>query len=598
METSLMNLLCSTPSCRIQPGPSSSQGKASGGSSFSSILHGSLNQGHGTTFCGSTAPEISPPTKSLASDDALSRSLDVIDALAYLPVLLAAQSQVNSAQTDIGNALFSPDDVESLLDAIANALETGDTEGLRKTLGENKGLQSLLSRQEAGAASLLRSQAQDTSDQAGNALQGWDSVSNAIASLIAALDAVNGGTSAESPQSIRNYGMTETPSRDGEGAASGEKSGKKETEITSSAAGSDDAPGNTMFPGVVLPNLLAKTDTAVEHSTPPETSSTEVSSGLSSFLAQQERAYQGAGMKADGTASRAGSSKGDNQPKGANSLFEDDAVPGEAKTDRSSGTVSAPGKIFEVLYARAEDTSGSSKNTGETSARLDGSIQGERHKTVAPGDIPVKQTVQGQGQAQEKQVEAEKTGSAAGKAVLAEETVFEDLKSRKEKSSHSDESAGPSDSNEKANVLIHDSTKATTSAQKSGQTGQAAPSQASAMIHKIEELAESYSSRNQSADMVLRLKVDEKESLVVGLRSQGDRVVVDVKGASDGLMSALQSQKDSITRELESKQIYTTINVEINGDGNPKRQGQGQRQNRNGKEDNETDFGGIFNTLT
>jgi len=594
METSLMNLLCSTPSCRIQPGPSSSQGKAAGGSSFSSILHGSLNRGHGTTFYGSTVPEITPPAKSPASDDALSRSLDVIDALAYLPVLLAAQSQVNSAQADIGNALFSSDDVGSLLDAIANALETGDTEGLRKTLEENKSLQDILSKQEAGASWLLPGETQDSSGPGANTGQGWDSVSNAIASLIAALDAANGGTSAESPQSARNYGMAEDQaSRDGDHTAPGEGSGKEGAQNASNAAGDSDAAANTMFLGVVLPNLVAaKPDTAAEDSTPAETSSTQISSGSGSFLAQ-EKAYQGAGIKANGASSRTVSSKGNGQPSGTNSLSEDHALPGEAKTDRASDTVE-PGKLFEVLYARAQDGSGTGKDTGEASATLNGNIKGEQHNTVAPGDIPAGQAAR----APEKQIEAEKTGSAAGKTVLTEETVFADLKNRKEKSSHSDESASPSDTNEKANVLIHDSAKATTSSQKSSQTGQAAASQASAMVHKIEELAESYSSKSQSMDMVLRLKVDEKESLVVGLRSQGDRVFVDVKGASDGLLSALQSQKDLITRELESKQIYTTINVEINGDGNPNGQNRRQQHDRSGKEDNETDFGGIFNTLT
>ena len=97
--------------------------------------------------------------------------------------------------------------------------------------------------------------------------------------------------------------------------------------------------------------------------------------------------------------------------------------------------------------------------------------------------------------------------------------------------------------------------------------------------------------------MVLRLNVDEKESLVVGLRSQGDKVLVEVRGASDGLMSALQSQKDLITRELENKQIYTTINVEINQDGGSNGRGQRERRKQNGDENEQGDFRGILDTL-
>ena len=591
METSLMNLLCSTPSCQIQPGTNPAQGKSSGGSSFSSLLQGSLGRGYGAPRCG-TASEGVSHTGNLPSDDALSRSLDVIGALAFLPVLLTAQPQVTDAAADFRTGLFSVDALNDLLDAIANALETGDMEGLRKTLGENKNLQDLLSGQGMGNANLLPGEGSDSSDSAAKTGQTNSSVSNDVASLIAALDALHSGASLPAPENGTQGSASP------EGKSSALREGSEKADAGSAAAGNDDTVRNAALLGAILPSLLAATqDTATNDSARPEGSSTEISSGLISSVAQ-DRAYKGAGFKGNGTTSRTGSGKGENQQDDANSLSEDYVLLNAAKTDRTSETVPAPGNIFEILKARAEGSSDAAGNGERASTPPNGAIQNQRLNTAGAGDIPAEQITQAAAHLPENQGEAGKAAQPAESTALTAEEVVADLRSRKEKSSHGDESSGGPDTSDKTNVLVHDSTKTTTSSQKTAHTAQAAASQASTMVHKIEELAESYSSRNQSMDMVLRLKVDEKESLVVGLRSQGDRVLVDVKGASDGLLSALQSQKDFITRELESKQIYTTINVEINGDGNPGGRDQRQRQDRNGKEDNETDFGGIFNTLT
>ncbi len=119
----------------------------------------------------------------------------------------------------------------------------------------------------------------------------------------------------------------------------------------------------------------------------------------------------------------------------------------------------------------------------------------------------------------------------------------------------------------------------------------------SAMTHKIEEMVEKYGNRTQPMDMTLRLKINDRESLVVGLKEQGDRVIVEVKSASESLTSLLQSNKEAITRELENKQIYTTINVDPNGEGDLQRRGRrDQRRQNAGKEENEA-FTGILDAL-
>ena len=98
---------------------------------------------------------------------------------------------------------------------------------------------------------------------------------------------------------------------------------------------------------------------------------------------------------------------------------------------------------------------------------------------------------------------------------------------------------------------------------KEGAAAPQAGSLASAMARKIEQMVENHSSGNQPMDMVIRIRVDDKESVLVGLKDQGNnKVTVEVKGASEGLMNVLNSQKDSIAKELESRHIYATINVD------------------------------------
>ncbi|MBA4417582.1 MAG: hypothetical protein C0392_06700, partial [Syntrophus sp. (in: bacteria)] len=120
---------------------------------------------------------------------------------------------------------------------------------------------------------------------------------------------------------------------------------------------------------------------------------------------------------------------------------------------------------------------------------------------------------------------------------------------------------------------------------------------ASVMTRKIEEMVEKFANRTQPMDMVLRLKISDNESLLVGLKEQGNRVIVEVKSASEGLMNLLQSQKDAITRELESKLIYATINVDPQGTGDFQRRGQRDQRKQNAGEKEKEAFMGVLDAL-
>ncbi len=118
----------------------------------------------------------------------------------------------------------------------------------------------------------------------------------------------------------------------------------------------------------------------------------------------------------------------------------------------------------------------------------------------------------------------------------------------------------------------------------------------STMTQKIEEIVGKYASRPQIADMTIRLRINERESLLIGLKEQGERVVIDVKSSSESLMNLLQSNKDIIARELENKQIFATINVDPEGEGQEQRKQQRDRRRRNAEEEKRA-FMGILDAL-
>jgi hypothetical protein len=79
------------------------------------------------------------------------------------------------------------------------------------------------------------------------------------------------------------------------------------------------------------------------------------------------------------------------------------------------------------------------------------------------------------------------------------------------------------------------------------------------ITEKIEKVIEQSNNRSASTDMVVRLKIDEKNSLLVGLKEDGQKITVEVKTGNEQMMNFLTANKEAITRQLESRNIYTTI---------------------------------------
>ncbi len=112
---------------------------------------------------------------------------------------------------------------------------------------------------------------------------------------------------------------------------------------------------------------------------------------------------------------------------------------------------------------------------------------------------------------------------------------------------------------------------------------------AATLADKIEKITEQYANKSSSMDMVLRLKIDEKETLLVGFKDQGSRISVEVKTTNESVANFLASQKDEIVKQLEQKSIHTSIYVDVQSDS-PNRRDQRERKPANHRTDGKEDF--------
>jgi hypothetical protein len=119
---------------------------------------------------------------------------------------------------------------------------------------------------------------------------------------------------------------------------------------------------------------------------------------------------------------------------------------------------------------------------------------------------------------------------------------------------------------------------------------------ASLMTDRIEKIVEQYANKSASMDMVVRLKIDEKETLLVALKDQGQRVIVEVKTTNEGMGTFLQSQKEEIARQLEGKHIYANIYIDVQNENREKRDQRDNQKKRSDEQENE-DFVGYLETM-
>ena len=724
MDTSLIQTFFPNAKDAGQPGPAGMKGKDADSGTFFSLLKGSIGKDP-SPWKIDVAGGQSRAGKQGASADALSRSLDVIDALAFLPVLLTMQPQAGDASTDgVQTQLYSGDTIKGFLGAIANALTTGNIEDVEKALKGNASLQALLSGQTGkGSTGKMVPEARSSADTAiadllaavsttlktGNishiekAVTGNETLTALIAgkqdspSKAATGSGVNPGQQKEkdpahgaitdlltavstalktgnindiekavtgnetlaaliseavnvanahasgnvavpltrpsavgvkdlTPALTVNAMGTGSPSERGKSRLSG--AGKQAASAGLSTDAHDDVVRNTMLLGAMLPNLLTVKPQAEGAEATPFGTTAPRAGSLAALLAAI-KADNGRGPGTDPLSGKGGAVSGQdlspkqNQMGAMAGLSEDYVLLNAGKGDAGKDMPLKTGNLFEIVHAASgagekktpdnsvtpfhespekagQDPHGSEAGigprlqgaAGKEAARATASAAGPR-KGSAPVVLPLSDVSEGE----EALAKAPQMAAAASgvKAAL-------DLKEPEEKLPRTGTKADAPVTRPDVNPNAReDAVKADAPQGNEGAGVLQKGSFAANMVHKIEQMAENFSSRNQSMDMVIRLRIDDKESVLVGLKDQGNnKVTVEVKGASDGLMSMLNAQKDAITKELESKHIYATIHVDPNGDNGfqrKERREQREQQEHAANKGKREDFGGILGTL-
>lgn len=108
-----------------------------------------------------------------------------------------------------------------------------------------------------------------------------------------------------------------------------------------------------------------------------------------------------------------------------------------------------------------------------------------------------------------------------------------------------------------------------------------AAQQASPMhaVEKFEKTLEQVSARTGLNEMRVRLNIGNDESVVLGLKDLGQTISVEVKASHQAIIGLLESQKDSITKNLELRDVHT--NIFIDPDSSAK---QDHKDRREGKQ--------------
>jgi hypothetical protein len=105
----------------------------------------------------------------------------------------------------------------------------------------------------------------------------------------------------------------------------------------------------------------------------------------------------------------------------------------------------------------------------------------------------------------------------------------------------------------------------------------------SIVADRLAAVAEQVGLRERSLDITLRLKTEGGESLMIGLKEQAGKMIIQVRSADENVVNFLQSQKETIVRHLEAKQISSSISVNAIEEDVSKRQGREQPKNMWGR---------------
>ena len=117
------------------------------------------------------------------------------------------------------------------------------------------------------------------------------------------------------------------------------------------------------------------------------------------------------------------------------------------------------------------------------------------------------------------------------------------------------------------------------------------------MVDKIEKITEQFAGRNMNSDMLVRLRIDEKETLLVGFKEEGSRVTVELKTTNENILNILQTQKDDMTKNLEGKNIFVSIHVDLDQNGQGKQGKHNGRGDKGEEGQDDKDFSAFIEAL-
>ena len=86
----------------------------------------------------------------------------------------------------------------------------------------------------------------------------------------------------------------------------------------------------------------------------------------------------------------------------------------------------------------------------------------------------------------------------------------------------------------------------------------------SAAVERFQEVLDRFSTKSGSHDLTVKLDIGSEGSLILGMKDLGQTVNVEVRASHDAITSLLQSQKDTIIRNLEGKDVHANVTIDPN----------------------------------
>jgi hypothetical protein len=99
---------------------------------------------------------------------------------------------------------------------------------------------------------------------------------------------------------------------------------------------------------------------------------------------------------------------------------------------------------------------------------------------------------------------------------------------------------------------------------------------ATAAVERFQKIIEQFGSGSGQHDLTVKLDMGKEGSVVLGLKDLGPSVTVEVRASDQGIVNLLQSQKDSIIRNLEGKDVHANIFIDPNASGTPDKRDRGE----------------------